>query len=70
MKETHFIRQNKDKWIEFERILQDPTKDPDKIHDVFIQITDDLSHARTFYPSRSVHLCYKPHDVELLYLIQ
>ena len=54
MKETHFIRQNKDKWIEFERVLRDPDKDPDKIHDVFIQITDDLSHARTFYPSRSV----------------
>ena len=54
MKETHFIRQNKDKWIEFERVLKDPAKDPDKIHDVFIQITDDLSHARTFYPSRSV----------------
>ena len=54
MKETHFIRQNKDKWIEFERVLRDPAKDPDKIHDVFIQITDDLSHARTFYPSRSV----------------
>lgn len=54
MKETQFIRQNKDKWTEFERILQDPHKDPDKIHDVFIQITDDLSHARTFYPARSV----------------
>jgi uncharacterized membrane protein SpoIIM required for sporulation len=54
MKETQFIQQNKDKWSEFEQVLNDPHKDPDKLHDVFIQITDDLSHARTFYPSRSV----------------
>jgi uncharacterized membrane protein SpoIIM required for sporulation len=54
MKETHFIQQNKAKWSEFERVLNDSHKDPDKLHDVFIQITDDLSHARTFYPSRSV----------------
>jgi uncharacterized membrane protein SpoIIM required for sporulation len=54
MKETHFIQQNKEKWLDFEKVIQDPNKDPDKLHDVYIQITDDLSHARTFYPSRSV----------------
>lgn len=54
MKETQFIRQNKDKWTEFENIIDDSAKDPDKLHDVFIQITDDLSYARTFYPTRSV----------------
>ena len=54
MRETQFIRQNKEKWSEFEDVLNDTNKDPDKLHDVFIQITDDLSHARTFYPSRSV----------------
>jgi hypothetical protein len=54
MRETQFIQQNKEKWSDFERVLTDPHKDPDKLHDVFIQITDDLSHARTFYPSRSV----------------
>ena len=54
MRETQFIQQNKEKWSDFERVLTDPNKDPDKLHDVFIQITDDLSHARTFYPSRSV----------------
>jgi uncharacterized membrane protein SpoIIM required for sporulation len=54
MRETQFIQQNKEKWSDFERVLTDTNKDPDKLHDVFIQITDDLSHARTFYPSRSV----------------
>jgi uncharacterized membrane protein SpoIIM required for sporulation len=54
MKETQFIQQNKGKWTEFERILDDTHRDPDKLHDVFTQITDDLSHARTFYPTRSV----------------
>jgi uncharacterized membrane protein SpoIIM required for sporulation len=54
MKETQFIQQNKEKWIAFEHLLDDPHRDPDKLHDVFTQITDDLSHARTFYPTRSV----------------
>ncbi len=54
MKETQFIQQNKEKWTEFEKILGESVKDPEKLHDVFIQTTDDLSHARTFYPSRSV----------------
>jgi uncharacterized membrane protein SpoIIM required for sporulation len=54
MKETAFIRQNREKWLEFERTLADPNRDPDRLHDLYIQITDDLSHARTFYPTRSV----------------
>jgi uncharacterized membrane protein SpoIIM required for sporulation len=54
MKETAFIRQNSKKWADFERTLADPNRDPDRLHDLYIQITDDLSHARTFYPTRSV----------------
>ena len=54
MKETAFIHQNSQKWAEFERTLAEPHRDPDSLHDLYIQITDDLSHARTFYPSRSV----------------
>ena len=56
MKETQFIQQNKEKWSQFEDILSDSHRDPDKIHDLYIQITDDLSHARTFYPARSVRV--------------
>lgn len=56
MKETKFIEQNKQKWREFERILESKKKDPDKLSDLFIQITDDLSFSRTFYPNRSVRV--------------
>lgn len=56
MRETSFIKQNKDKWKEFEQILEDQNADPDKLNDVFVQITDDLSYSRTFYPYRSVRV--------------
>lgn len=56
MKETGFIKQNKEKWIEFEKILQLKKKDPDRLSNLFIQITDDLSYSRTFYPNRSVRV--------------
>ena len=54
MKETQFIDQNQKKWADFESVLADTHRDPDKLHDIYVQVTDDLSHARTFYPSRSV----------------
>ena len=56
MRETKFIKQNKDKWTEFERTLENAKKDPDKLNDLFVQITDDLSFSRTFYPNRSVRV--------------
>lgn len=56
MRETKFIEQNKDKWKEFEGTLKSSYKDPDKLNDLFIQITDDLSYSRTFYPNRSVRV--------------
>jgi len=56
MRETNFIKQNKEKWKEFERILEGQHRDPDKLNDLFIQITDDLSYSRTFYPNRSVRV--------------
>lgn len=54
MRETSFIDQNKEKWQEFEQLSRQPQADPDKLSDLFVQITDDLSYARTFYPSRTV----------------
>ncbi len=56
MRETGFIKQNKEKWKEFEQTLEHKDKDPDKLNDLFIQITDDLSYSRTFYPNRSVRV--------------
>jgi len=54
MRETNFIDQNKKKWQEFETMLHVKDKDPDKLSELFVQITDDLSYAKTFYPNRSV----------------
>lgn len=56
MRESRFIKQNKDKWEESERILEQKRPDPDKLSRNFIQITDDLAFARTFYPNRSVRV--------------
>jgi uncharacterized membrane protein SpoIIM required for sporulation len=56
MRESSFIQQNKEKWKDFEQVLDQKDKDPDKLNDLFIQITDDLSYSRTFYPNRSVRV--------------
>ncbi|MEY4934778.1 MAG: hypothetical protein RIS64_1137 [Bacteroidota bacterium] len=54
MRETQFIRQNEQKWSEFEEILAETSPEADRLHDMFVQVTDDLAHAQTFYPSRKV----------------
>lgn len=56
MKETSFINQNKDKWARFEKISKEKSSDPDEISELFTEITEDLSYARTFYPRRSVRV--------------
>ncbi len=51
VKEITFLKQNENKWLQFESFLsQKSGTDPDTIADLFIQITDDLSYARTNYP--------------------
>jgi uncharacterized membrane protein SpoIIM required for sporulation len=54
MRETKFIDQNKEKWQEFEELLHKRNKDPDKLANLFVEVTDDLAYARSFYPNRSV----------------
>ncbi|MBC2845787.1 stage II sporulation protein M [Winogradskyella flava] len=50
MREAAFVKQNKDKWIEFESILKNKTNiDPDLLSDLYIEVTDHLSYAKTFY---------------------
>ncbi len=56
MKESWFIEQNKKKWQEFELLLKEKDKNPSKLSRLFIQISDDLSYARTFYKNRSLRL--------------
>jgi uncharacterized membrane protein SpoIIM required for sporulation len=51
MKESAFIKQNKIRWKEFERVIKNPHQaQPDTLAELFIQVTDDLSFARTQYP--------------------
>lgn len=53
MREPLFLRQNKDKWLEYEAKLfgeQGDSIDPDRLAELYVQLTDDLAYARTFYP--------------------
>src|SRR5262245_41241541 len=51
MKEAAFVKHNKTRWEEFEKIVKNQTLvEPDKLADLFIQVTDDLSFSRTKYP--------------------
>lgn len=51
MREIAFIKQNKEKWIEFEQIISGKLKKtPDELANLYIHITNDLSYVQTFYP--------------------
>lgn len=51
MREVIFLKKNRPKWKRFEEVLKDPSEtEPDELADLFVEITDDLSYARTFYP--------------------
>ena len=56
MRETSFIKQNKKKWKEFEKTMETAEPDPEKLNELYVKITDDLSYSRTFYPNRSVRV--------------
>ena len=50
MREAAFVKQNKDKWLEFESVLANKINiDPDLLSDLYIEVTDHLSFAKTFY---------------------
>lgn len=51
MREIAFIKQNKEKWLEFEQaILGKVKKNPDELAGLYIHLINDLSYAQTFYP--------------------
>lgn len=51
MREASFVKSNKKKWLLFESVLDKTTQiSPAKLADLYIEITDDLSYAKTFYP--------------------
>ena len=50
MREAAFVKQNKDKWLRFESVLSNNNAvDPNELSDLYIEITDHLSYAKTFY---------------------
>ena len=56
MRESLFVKRNTDKWQAIEQ--QPPATvarmDPDELTERFVELTDDLSYARTFYPNSNV----------------
>lgn len=52
MREAAFLKANAEKWKQFERLIRARDRaDPDLLADLFVQVTDDLSYAKTFYPN-------------------
>jgi uncharacterized membrane protein SpoIIM required for sporulation len=51
MREVAFIKQNKEKWLEFEQaIFGKLKKNPDDLASLYIHLVNDLSYAQTYYP--------------------
>lgn len=51
MREVAFIKQNKEKWLNFEKAIFGKTlKNPDELATLYIQLVNDLSYAQTYYP--------------------
>ena len=57
MREAAFVKQNKDKWATFESVLAKKTEiNPDELSDLYIEITNHLSYAKTFYPKSNTEI--------------
>ncbi len=56
MREAAFVKQNKDKWTRFESVLRNNTIiSPDELSALYIEVTDHLSYAQTFYPQSNTY---------------
>src|SRR5689334_23291968 len=49
MREAQFLKQNMEKWKLYEAEIKHH-QNIDKVADRFIELTDDLSYSKTFYP--------------------
>ncbi len=57
MREIAFIKQNKEKWLEFEQgFINNDKKNPDELANLHIKIMNDLVYAQTYYPKSKVTL--------------
>lgn len=51
MREVYFIRQNKEKWLGIEQVIQGKIKkNPDDLSSLYINLVNDLAFAQTYYP--------------------
>lgn len=50
MREAAFVKQNRDKWQQIDTQTQHKDIPAETLADSFVELTDDLSYARTFYP--------------------
>ena len=67
MREVAFIKQNKEKWLEFEQaIFGKAKKNPDELASLYIHLVNDLSYAKTYYP-KSKTVVYLNHLASLTY---
>lgn len=52
MREAAFVKIHKERWQLFEDVLSNNQQiSPDRLSDLYIEVTDDLSYAKTFYPN-------------------
>src|SRR5690606_5907821 len=55
MRESFFIKKNQTKWSNFEEYLHKQTSlAPSQLSDLYMEISDDLNYARTFFPEGKV----------------
>ncbi|MDP5200128.1 stage II sporulation protein M [Flavobacterium sp. DG2-3] len=67
MREIAFIKQNREKWLEFElAIFGKAKKNPDELANLYIQMMNDLSYAQTYYP-KSKTVVYLNHLASQIY---
>jgi hypothetical protein len=60
MREVAFIKQNKEKWLEFEQaIFGKAKKNPDELANLYIHLMNDLSYAQTYYPKSKTSYLFK-----------
>lgn len=52
MREVAFVRRHQERWQQFEQEIKHTAgADPDRLAELFIELTDDLAYARAQYPS-------------------
>ncbi|WP_067149558.1 stage II sporulation protein M [Pseudotamlana agarivorans] len=55
MREVSFIKQNKEKWLSFEKaIFNNDFESPDELATQYIHVVNDLAYAQTYYPKSKV----------------